>query len=107
MLVSSSKVHSDEFVIMLQRPSGWWHVASGGQTVVEPSQDSAGSQAPADERQTVLLPCTPSCGQALLLPSQDSATSQAPAEERHTAVRLPSAGQAALVPVQFSARSQA
>src|SRR5207237_8490873 len=79
--------------------------ASSGQAVVEPSQDSAGSQAPAEERQTLPLPLTLSAGQASFVPSQDSATSQAPAAERQTAVLFPSGGHAALVPVQCSTRS--
>jgi hypothetical protein len=88
MLVSTSNVQSDEFVIMLQRPIGCWQVgstplhvsavhgfASAGQEVpcgfnafaghaaLEPVQLSATSQTPAAVRQTVELDLNASVGQ--------------------------------------------
>jgi len=116
--VSSSNVQSDEFVIMLQRPSVCWQVgstplhvsavhgfASAGQEVpcgftafaghaaLVPVQLSATSQVPAELRQTVELGLNAFIGQSLLEPLHVSARSHAPAAERHTAVLFASAGQ--------------
>jgi hypothetical protein len=66
--------------------------ASAGQFGPVPGHVSAGSQTPADERQTTLVPANPSAGQSLLVPLQLSGTSQTPADDRHTAVLFTSAG---------------
>src|SRR5436853_208319 len=132
ILVSTSNVQSDEFVIMLQRPIGWWHVASpplqvsavhglvsagqdvpcdfiasAGHAAVEPVQFSATSQTPAALRQTVEPGLNAFAGQSFPVPLHDSGRSQPPAAERHTAVLFASGGHVALVPSQCSAGSQA
>src|SRR5437773_2289988 len=75
-------------------------LASAGHEAPVPVQGSAGSQAPAKARQTLDEGKKASAGQSLCIPSQLSGVSQTPAEARQIAVLLTSVGHEALVPVQ-------
>jgi hypothetical protein len=79
---------------------------STGQVLFVPSQTSATSHVPVEERHTMPEAFAPSAGQSALEPLQVSATSQRSLAARQTPpVTKPSAGQLMLVPVHVSAAS--
>src|SRR5207253_1715458 len=77
--------------------------ASAGHAALDPVQNSAGSQSPAETRQRAVAGRKPSAGRPVLVPSQVSATSQSAAAARHTAPAFPAGcWQSSLLPSQVS-----